>query len=183
MSSGNPRHDWTVKGSGGDQFGALFLMDRDHQNQQANLASGHMAGSVGHLPSRTLTSGRCLYCQARRLLVGRTFALTPVGTLAPLSHAHQQQGSTQCHPTCSACCSWSGCNSRFLWQRRCAKVVMPLWGTTEQRCSRTGRLKHPQSAPERGVPAADGRRIEVLAQDLPLFGVSNWLRTSHCGAF
>ena len=47
---------------------------------------------------------------------------------------HQQQGSTQCHPTCSACCSWSGCNSR------CA-VVMPPWtfvGTTEQRAPGQG---------------------------------------------
>ena len=49
-----------VKGSGGDQLRELF-------------------------PSRTLTSGRCLRCQTRRLLVGRTFALTPVG--AALAYA------------------------------------------------------------------------------------------------
>ena len=145
-NSGNPRHDWTVKGSGGDQLGALFLKDRDHQHHQGNLASGHTVGSIEHFPSRTLTSGKWL---------------------APLSHTHQQQGSTQCHHIYSACCSWNGCDSRFLWQRRCVKVVMPVWtfmGTIEQRAPGQGgwrRGQHPQSAPWPEYSAKQGRESDT----------------------
>ena len=31
-----------------DQLGELFLMDRDHQNHQGNLASGHMVAGGTH---------------------------------------------------------------------------------------------------------------------------------------
>ena len=65
------------------------------------------------------------------------------------------------------------------------KVVMAVWtfmGTTFREAGARVRYNVFLRDVNVGVPAADGRRIEVLATSRSL-EVSNWLRTSHCGAF
>ena len=185
-----------MKGSGGDELGALFLMDRDDQNHQGNLASGNMVGSIGassvsdSLPGGVLTvrpdgcsSGApslSLWLERWRRSRIRTnskgvHSLTPlIPRVAPGAVATP------------ASCDKGGvrrlsCLSGRVWVP--PSRVLPDSEVEEE--GNTHRAHHGPNLPrswclgevhrvpsrhERGVPAADGRRIEVQAQDLPLFG-------------
>ena len=77
--------NWTGKVSTGDPCGTRCDMGNDILRvSRGNQASGNMAGSIGLLPFRTLSSGRHRYCHAVPLLV-RLHLCRNVGVV--LAHA------------------------------------------------------------------------------------------------
>ena len=157
-----------------------------------NLASGHTAGSIGHLPFPTPTSGVALYCLAAQCSLG------------PCEITLRME--RRCSPCFCPPLRRSAHLFRVLLLERlqlpltltegvCEGCQAPLdtYGRHRAGCSRSGRLKKRAIPTERAlarvcreegatvmsnvllrdmnvdVPASGGRRIEVLAQDLPCF--------------
>ena len=162
-------------------------MDRDHQNHQGNLASGHMVGSIGHLPSDShfrevsLLSGQTAARRAHLRChsgwnAGAALACAPTAreyTVPPhLFRVLLLERLRLPFPVTEAVCE--GCHG-----------CLDIYGYHRAACARTGRLKKRATPTERtlarifrkagarvrynvflrdmdvGVPAADGNRIEV----------------------
>ena len=117
----------TGLGFGGDPAGRLYAKARDHQTTAlVTQASGHTVGSIGHLLSSTLVSGRCSCCLAVQPLAKPTSAHILATIPGWRCHTLQRRQSTPSQRTCSGCCSWNACASLCLSPKRDAPLATSL---------------------------------------------------------